>query len=125
MADPISQEGLEALSNYKYRPGAYTPLDLLLNPYWEAVTARLPMWVAPNLLTLLGSLFIILPYSLTLAHDTSLSRPVPNYCFLLAAAGVWIYMTLDAVDGKQARRTKSSSPLGQLFDHGCDSFSIT
>jgi len=32
---------------------------------------------------------------------------------------------LDAIDGKQARRTKSSSPLGQLFDHGCDSFSIT
>jgi ethanolaminephosphotransferase len=27
---------------------------------------------------------------------------------------------LDAVDGKQARRTNQSSPLGQLFDHGCD-----
>ncbi|RVX06176.1 Choline/ethanolaminephosphotransferase 1 [Vitis vinifera] len=26
----------------------------------------------------------------------------------------------DAVDGKQARRTNSSSPLGELFDHGCD-----
>jgi phosphatidylglycerophosphate synthase len=32
---------------------------------------------------------------------------------------------LDAIDGKQARRTKSGSPLGQLFDHGCDSFSLT
>lgn len=31
--------------------------------------------------------------------------------------------TLDAIDGKQARRTNTSSPLGQLFDHGCDSFS--
>ncbi len=27
---------------------------------------------------------------------------------------------LDIIDGKQARRTKSSSPLGMLFDHGCD-----
>lgn len=27
---------------------------------------------------------------------------------------------MDAIDGKQARRTGSSSPLGQLFDHGCD-----
>ena len=26
--------------------------------------------------------------------------------------------TFDAVDGKQARRTNSSSPLGELFDHG-------
>eukprot|EP00588_Corethron_pennatum_P010092 CAMPEP_0194272924 /NCGR_PEP_ID=MMETSP0169-20130528/6369_1 /TAXON_ID=218684 /ORGANISM="Corethron pennatum, Strain L29A3" /LENGTH=106 /DNA_ID=CAMNT_0039015717 /DNA_START=473 /DNA_END=790 /DNA_ORIENTATION=- len=24
------------------------------------------------------------------------------------------------MDGKQARRTRSSSPLGLLFDHGCD-----
>ncbi|GJY52305.1 choline/ethanolaminephosphotransferase 1-like protein [Tanacetum coccineum] len=29
-------------------------------------------------------------------------------------------ITFDAVDGKQARRTNSSSPLGELFDHGCD-----
>lgn len=27
------------------------------------------------------------------------------------------------LDGKQARRTSSSSPLGELFDHGCDSIS--
>ncbi len=26
--------------------------------------------------------------------------------------------TLDSLDGKQARRTNSSSPLGELFDHG-------
>lgn len=29
-----------------------------------------------------------------------------------------------ALQGKQARRTKSSSPLGQLFDHGCDALSV-
>jgi len=29
---------------------------------------------------------------------------------------------MDAVDGKQARRTGTSSPLGQLFDHGCDAW---
>ena len=28
---------------------------------------------------------------------------------------------MDNVDGKQARRTENSSPLGLLFDHGCDS----
>jgi len=35
---------------------------------------------------------------------------------------LFIYQTLDSTDGKQARRTNSSSPLGELFDHGCDSF---
>ena len=31
----------------------------------------------------------------------------------------------DNIDGKQARRTKSSSALGELFDHGCDSLFVT
>ena len=58
-----------------------------------------------------------------LRYDYTLEKDIPSYCFIFAAACTWIYSTLDAIDGKQARRTKSSSPLGQLFDHGCDSFS--
>jgi phosphatidylglycerophosphate synthase len=57
-----------------------------------------------------------------LRYDYTVQKDIPNYCFILAAFCVWAYSTLDAIDGKQARRTKSSSPLGQLFDHGCDSF---
>lgn len=29
---------------------------------------------------------------------------------------------LDGIDGKQARRTGTSGPLGELFDHGLDSW---
>ena len=29
----------------------------------------------------------------------------------------------DGCDGKQARRTGTSSPLGEMFDHGLDSWS--
>ena len=36
---------------------------------------------------------------------------------------MFLYQTLDAIDGKQARRTGSSNALGELFDHGCDSLS--
>ncbi len=42
---------------------------------------------------------------------------------LSCAIGLFVYQTLDAIDGKQARRTKTQSPLGELFDHGCDSLS--
>ncbi|PIO25216.1 hypothetical protein AB205_0033300, partial [Aquarana catesbeiana] len=48
----------------------------------------------------------------------------PSWAFLLCAFGLFVYQSLDAIDGKQARRTNSSSPLGELFDHGCDSISI-
>ncbi|GIY05052.1 hypothetical protein CEXT_526051, partial [Caerostris extrusa] len=47
----------------------------------------------------------------------------PRWAFVLCAVGLFIYQTLDACDGKQARRTGTSSPLGELFDHGCDSLS--
>lgn len=32
------------------------------------------------------------------------------------------FCCVDGVDGKQARRTNSSTPLGELFDHGLDSW---
>jgi ethanolaminephosphotransferase len=36
-----------------------------------------------------------------------------------------MYQTFDNVDGKQARRTGTSSGLGELFDHGIDSLNCT
>lgn len=47
----------------------------------------------------------------------------PSWAFIMSAVGLFIYQSLDAIDGKQARRTNSSSPLGELFDHGCDAVS--
>lgn len=51
------------------------------------------------------------------------TSPPPRWSCFLCALGLFIYQSLDAIDGKQARRTNSSSPLGELFDHGCDSLS--
>ena len=31
---------------------------------------------------------------------------------------------MDNMDGKQARKTKTSSPLGMIFDHGLDAVNI-
>lgn len=42
---------------------------------------------------------------------------------LFCSLGLFAYQSLDAIDGKQARRTNSSTPLGELFDHGCDAVS--
>ncbi|XP_077401647.1 cholinephosphotransferase 1 isoform X2 [Vanacampus margaritifer] len=47
----------------------------------------------------------------------------PAWAFILSAVGLFAYQSLDAIDGKQARRTNSSSALGELFDHGCDAVS--
>lgn len=121
----ITEEGLKELNNYKYKPGGYTWLDTKMNYFWEWVVRLVPMWVAPNLITFIGWLFVIASYANILRYDYTFKEDIPSSAFFFAAACIFIYSTLDAIDGKQARRTKTSSPLGQLFDHGCDSFSIT
>ena len=55
--------------------------------------------------------------------NTISSFQTPAWVPLICALGLFIYQTLDAIDGKQARRTGSSNALGELFDHGCDSLS--
>jgi phosphatidylglycerophosphate synthase len=83
------------------------------------------MWIAPNLITFIGWCLVIASYGYMLLYDYTLSKELPSSVFFFSCFCIFAYSTLDAIDGKQARRTKSSSPLGQLFDHGCDSFSLT
>ncbi len=46
----IPAEGRQALRNYAYKSGPYTPLDDLFNKFWwTPVSTLLPSWVAPNL----------------------------------------------------------------------------
>ena len=60
---------------------------------------------------------------LTFMYDHQLEGKSPSWVYFVFSVAVIMYQTLDAMDGKQARRTNSSSPLGQLFDHGCDAMS--
>ncbi|BGP30717.1 hypothetical protein JCM10296v2_002474 [Rhodotorula toruloides] len=49
----------------------------------------------------------------------------PRWLYWTFAVGLFMYQSLDAIDGKQARRTGTSGPLGELFDHGCDALNTT
>lgn len=54
------------------------------------------------------------------SYAPNMEGVAPTWLYVYCALGLVAYMFLDALDGKQARRTGSSSPLGLLFDHGCD-----
>lgn len=118
-------EGLVALDNYKYKGAGYTTLDKLMNPFWEWCDLLIPYRVAPNLITFVGFFFMAASYLMMLYYDRTLTQVLPSWVYYTSAFFQFIYQTFDAIDGKHARRTKSSSPLGQLFDHGCDSFSLS
>ena len=116
----LTDAGVEAIANHKYKPGTYTFLDNKLSPIWASLTDLLPMWLAPNMVTLLGFLHCAFSFSVTWYYTPNFDRPVPDWVFLLMGYCAAAYYTLDCMDGKQARRTGQSSPLGQLFDHGFD-----
>lgn len=82
------------------------------------------MWVAPNLITLVGTMLLFLAYGVGAKHSPDFTAAPPLWVFFLSAGAVVAYCHLDCLDGKQARRTRTSSPLGQLFDHGCDALSV-
>lgn len=80
---------------------------------------------SPNLITLLGLGFMMVNVILIAIYVPDLGTDAPNWLYFSFAAGLWLYSTFDNVDGKQARRTGTSSPLGELFDHGCDALNCT
>ena len=94
------------------------------NPVATKLVTFLPDWVAPNLLTLIGFIHTIVPLVVMFAiGDFDLLGPLPQWIFFFQAWCYFAYRMLDEMDGKQARRTGNSSPLGLIFDHGCDAFS--
>jgi ethanolaminephosphotransferase len=77
------------------------------------------------MVTLIGFFFIIVNVGLLEFVDPDLLGPEQQWVYYSYAAGVWAYSTMDNIDGKQARRTGTSSGLGELFDHGIDSLNCT
>ncbi|KIH47948.1 hypothetical protein ANCDUO_21987, partial [Ancylostoma duodenale] len=120
----MTPEELKRLADHKYSAVDTSWLDeLCMKYFWEWAVEFYPLWLAPNLITLIG-LIVNLITVLVLSHYCPTAREVaPSWAYALAALGLFTYQTLDATDGKQARRTGAASPLGELFDHGCDSIS--
>lgn len=123
MAPILSQIQLDNLVKHKYTSAGSTLLDPIFQPYWCWCVQQLPMNLAPNLITLIGLLLNVVSSLLVIFYSPNATEDIPSWVLILCALGLFLYQTLDAIDGKQARRTGSSSPLGELFDHGCDAVS--
>lgn len=121
----LSDSQLKRLSEHTYSAGGTSLLEPYLQPFWRWLVDQIPMWVAPNLLTIAGLTINVVSSLIIMYYSPDAKSEIPWWSLLLAGLGLFLYQSLDAIDGKQARRTKSSSPLGELFDHGCDSFSLT
>ena len=122
----LTEDGLIQIANHKYRAGSYTLLDTYLSPrLWQPLTDLLPLWLAPNVVTTIGGAYCLLSFLLSTWYLSASTgeeseNVIPRWLYLSNGVCMFLYYTFDCMDGKQARRTGSSSPLGQLFDHGMD-----
>ena len=122
----ITESHLPNLSKHQFKTTGYSALDNVLSRVlWEPFVLLFPEWLAPNLITVIGLVFMVASYLIFLPYDHSFSKPCPPATLLLSGFFQFMYQTLDACDGKQARRLKLASPLGMLMDHGCDSLSCS
>ncbi|KAM0938226.1 hypothetical protein DsansV1_C23g0176001 [Dioscorea sansibarensis] len=144
----IGHHGVATLHKYKYS-GVDNSLvaKYILQPFWSRCVTLFPLWMPIFLkkyfnmytfvgtcldifdnsgysfmhcITLTGFLFLVASALLGYIYSPHLDTAPPRWVHLAHGLLLFLYQTFDAVDGKQARRTNSSSPLGELFDHGCD-----
>ncbi|XP_071452388.1 cholinephosphotransferase 1 isoform X4 [Hetaerina americana] len=119
----LSPGQLRRLGEHEYHCASDSLLDPWLNPWWSWLVTKVPLSVAPNTITIVGLAVNILTTLILIIYSPDAKAEAPRWAFFVCALGLFIYQSLDAIDGKQARRTGTSSPLGELFDHGCDSIS--
>lgn len=98
--------------------------SLVWRPLCRRTVGYLPMWLAPNVITVSALIIVIFVHLGFLYYMPNLTftQEVPAPLFWAAGITLVMYQYLDNLDGHQARRTHSSSPLGLLMDHGCDAF---
>ncbi|GAA0154099.1 transferase [Lithospermum erythrorhizon] len=117
----IGQHGVMTLHRYKYSGVDHSIVSkYILQPFWSRFVNFFPLWMPPNMITLMGFMFLVASSALGYIYSPQLDTPPPRWVNFAHGLLLFLYQTFDAVDGKQARRTNSSSPLGELFDHGCD-----
>ena len=121
---PLSQENLENMRRFKY---SCTDESILYNkcmsPLLNKVVNYLPVWLAPNLITLISLGFNFLAAIISYSDGGfDFSSKLKNITCFIIGITQFLYQNLDNLDGKQARRTGNATPFGMLMDHGCDIF---
>ena len=119
----LGKDTLKGFDLYKYSCQDTSPLsNYLMHPFWNQVVKLCPKWIAPNLLTFVGFLCCVGHYLIPAYYDYGFTagdlahkdevNPVPRWAWFVVSFLIFMCHTLDGIDGKQARRTGTSSPLG-------------
>jgi ethanolaminephosphotransferase len=75
----IPPEGFKHMEDHRYATTGYSWLDThVMNYLWEAFVKSLPRSLAPNLITVIGLVFMITHYLVMLPYDLLSANPCPR-----------------------------------------------
>lgn len=118
----ITDTGLKKLHAHKYSGVDHSYLTrFIFQPYWSWILQYIPLYISANVLTFFGLGAIVINFLTWLFYTSVCTLPCPPWVYFSFSMGLFFYHTMDGIDGKQARRTESSSPIGEFIDHVVDS----
>ncbi len=109
--DPAKREAIEWRSFMATYKGAtdFVTKHIWPRPAFYVTRWLAPTFISPNMVTSLSFIFTILAFVFFMRGE-----------WALGLVSAWSMTFLDTVDGKLARTTLTSSPWGNVFDHGID-----
>ena len=122
----LNNQQLENIKNFKYSATNESIVyNYIVSPFLNKILdlGLVPEWIAPNLLTLISLIFNIIGFLFVIFEaGNDFSYKLSRLTTLVITITHYLYIFFDNLDGKQARKTKTSSSFGMLLDHGCDVF---
>jgi phosphatidylglycerophosphate synthase len=95
----------------------YSKISHCLKIWWNFVGNQMSHNISPNMISFSAGFFMFLSGILALLSNS-------QWTLIFHSFAIFIFQTLDAVDGIQARKLGLSSKLGNYIDHATDIFMI-
>ena len=115
----------DAPLNYSYKSINNSVSDrYIFRHLWPLAIKLIPNKMPANAVSILGSMFCWFAFAILsgfVVGPLAVFAPSHPWIFGVIAVCVFLYQTLDALDGIQARRTGASGPTGEFVDHWFDS----
>ena len=88
--------------NYKYNSQCDSLYyQYVQSPLCDEIVKKFPMWLPPNVITLLGFAFVVLPHLILIAlYGNKMDGPIDGWVCVMVGISYFIYITLDNCDGK-------------------------
>ncbi|CAI5714299.1 unnamed protein product [Hyaloperonospora brassicae] len=122
----VTEDGVAHILAYRYSGSDASLLyNHAISPLAQwLVNHVLSPRLAPNAITIGALSLVVLSHLIMLWYAPNMEEEAPRWVYATAGLSLLLYQILDVADGKQARKTGNSSPLGLLFDHGCDALNV-